>query len=52
MQLFSTWYIVLKKWHEYLIHSYFPVDFFDFWFTDVSGAASNSAYYGYPELWI
>jgi hypothetical protein len=21
-------------------------------FTDVRGAASNSAYYGYPELWI
>jgi hypothetical protein len=21
-------------------------------FTEVRGAASNSAYYGYPELWI
>jgi hypothetical protein len=29
---------------------YTPV-FFSF-FTDVRGAASNSAYYGYPELWI
>jgi hypothetical protein len=23
-----------------------------FFFTEVRGAASNSAYYGYPELWI
>jgi hypothetical protein len=26
--------------------------FFIFFFIEVRGAASNSAYYGYPELWI
>jgi hypothetical protein len=24
----------------------------NFFFNEVRGAASNSAYYGYPELWI
>jgi hypothetical protein len=26
--------------------------FHQFFFTEVRGAASNSAHYGYPELWI
>jgi hypothetical protein len=29
-----------------------PVYFFFFFFNEVRDAASNSAYYGYPKLWI
>jgi hypothetical protein len=30
----------------------FFFDFFFFFFNEIRGAASNSTYYGYPELWI
>jgi hypothetical protein len=34
------------------IEAYLEILFFFFFFTEARGAASNSAYYGYPELWI
>jgi hypothetical protein len=37
--------------HVISYESCFNIFFLNF-FTEVRGAASNSAYYGYPELWI
>jgi hypothetical protein len=43
---------VSTKYSSNIYCTCFTNFFLSFFFTEVRGAASNYAYYGYPELWI